>query len=83
LSTEQQRGRRIFYGWFVVAGCFLATLTLGETFWSFGVFFKPLESDFGWSRAITSSGYTTFLLGYAISLIIGGRLDFTLRFRDA
>lgn len=49
-------------------------MTLGETFWSFGVFFKPLESDFGWSRALTSSAYTAFLIGHAISLIIGGRL---------
>ena len=73
MSTEENKPR-VFYGWVVVAACFLATLTLGETFWSFGVFFKPLESDFGWSRAVTSSGYTAFLVGYAISLILGGRL---------
>jgi MFS transporter, OFA family, oxalate/formate antiporter len=73
LSTEDTKPK-IFYGWVVVFACFLATLTLGETFWSFGVFFKPLESEFGWSRAVTSSAYTCFLIGHAISLIIGGRL---------
>jgi MFS family permease len=73
LNAEEKKPR-VFYGWFVVFACFLATLTLGETFWSFGVFFKPLESEFGWSRAVTSSAYTCFLIGHAISLIIGGRL---------
>ena len=71
-AEEKKPG--VFYGWVVVFACFLATLTLGETFWCFGVFFKPLETEFGWSRAITSSAYTCFLIGHAISLIIGGRL---------
>jgi MFS transporter, OFA family, oxalate/formate antiporter len=73
LNAEEKKPK-FFYGWVVVAACFLATLTLGETFWSFGVFFKPLETEFGWSRALTSSAYTCFLIGHAISLIIGGRL---------
>lgn len=54
--------------------CFLVVLTIGETFWSFGVFFKPLEDEFGWSRALTSSSYTAFLIGYAVSVVVAGRL---------
>jgi MFS family permease len=73
LNAEEKKPG-FFYGWVVVFACFLATLTLGETFWSFGVFFKPLEIEFGWSRALTSSAYTCFLVGHAISLVIGGRL---------
>jgi len=73
LNAEEKKPG-VFYGWVVVFACFLATLTLGETFWCFGVFFKPLETEFGWSRAITSSAYTCFLIGHAISLIVGGRL---------
>ena len=65
---------KIFYGWFVVAACFAVTLTVGETFWSFGVFFKPLESEFGWSRSLVSSGYTAFLIGWSISAVVSGRL---------
>jgi MFS family permease len=64
-----------FYGWFVVGACFAATFTLGEAMWTFGIFFKPLENEFGWSRAVVSSGYTVFLIGYAISAIITGRLS--------
>lgn len=61
------------YRWLVVAACFGLTLTLGETFWSFGVFFKPLEQEFGWSRATVSSIFTAFLLGYAVSVIASGK----------
>ena len=64
-----------FYGWFVVGACFAATFTLGEAMWTFGIFFRPLENEFGWSRAVVSSGYTVFLIGYAISAIITGRLS--------
>ena len=71
---KEARGPKIFYGWFVVAACFAATLAIGETFWSFGVFFKPLESDFGWSRSLVSSGYTAFLIGWGISAVVSGRL---------
>ena len=63
-----------FYGWFVVGACFAATFTLGEVMWTFGIFFKPLENEFDWSRAVVSSGYVVFLIGYAISGIINGRL---------
>ena len=64
----------IFYGWFVVAACFAATFTLGEAMWTFGVFFKPLEDEFGWSRALISSSYTSFSISYGISVMICGRL---------
>ena len=72
--SEETKKSPIFYGWFVVAACSAVTLTLGEALWAFGVFFKPLESDFGWSRSLVSSGYTAFLIGYAISAITTGRL---------
>ncbi|OGO09311.1 MAG: hypothetical protein A2Y61_04185 [Chloroflexi bacterium RBG_13_60_13] len=73
MSGEREKSG-VFYGWFVVAACFLLTLTLGETFWSFGVFFKPLEDEFDWSKSLVSSGYTAFLIGYAISIAASGRL---------
>lgn len=72
--SEETSSPKIFYGWFVVAACFASTLTLGEAMWTFGVFFKPLENEFGWSRALVSSGYTTFLISYAISVMTCGRL---------
>lgn len=73
LSAEHAR-RTSFYSWLIVGACFCITLTLGETFWTFGVFFKPLQQEFGWSRALVSSIFTAFLLGYALSVIASGRL---------
>lgn len=71
---DESDGSTPFYGWLVVGACFCLTLTLGETFWTFGIFFKPLQQEFGWSRALVSSIFTAFLLGYAVSLIASGRL---------
>ena len=71
---QEEKSPKIFYGWFIVAACFIATFTCGEAVWSFGVFFKPMEKEFGWSRALISSGYTGFVLGYAISAMAAGRL---------
>ncbi len=67
--------RPVYYGWFIVAGCFAATFCLGEVTWSFGVFFKALENEFGWSRSLTSSSYTFMVVGYAVSAIVAGRLS--------
>jgi len=72
--TRASQEETLFYGWVVVAACFGLTLTLGETFWSFGVFLKPLQGEFGWSRAGVSSIFSAFILGYAISVVTGGRL---------
>lgn len=72
--SEEADSSRVFYGWFVVAACFAFTMVLGATNWSFGVFFKPLENEFGWSRTVVSSSYTVFLFGVALSAVIMGRL---------
>ena len=71
---QEEKSPKIFYGWFIVAACFVATFTCGEALWAFGVFFKPMEKEFGWSRALISSGYIGFLFGYAISAMAAGRL---------
>jgi len=61
-------------GWLLVAACFVVTLCIGEVMWSFGVFFKALETEFGWSRGLTSSSYTALGLAHGASSIIAGRL---------
>lgn len=57
-----------------MAACLVTLLSASATFYSFGIFFKPLQDEFGWSRALTSSAYTVFLLVYAASLYMMGRL---------
>ena len=64
----------VFYGWFIAAAGFAATLCVGEVLWSFGVFFEALETEFSWSRSLVSSGYTALLMGHGVSGIVAGRL---------
>ncbi|MEX0799773.1 MAG: MFS transporter [Dehalococcoidia bacterium] len=58
--------RKVFYGWYILAGSVVAmALGSGTSFWAFGLYVEPLESDFGWSRAEVS-------LGFSISLLVSG-----------
>jgi MFS family permease len=65
----------VFYGWFAMGACFAVMLTQGGIMWTFGIFLKHIVQDTHWSRARVSSGYTAFLIGYAISVITTGRLS--------
>jgi len=72
--TDTETKSPVFYGWFIAAAGFIGMMCLGEVMWSFGVFFTALEEEFGWSRSLTSSGYTFLVLGYAVSAIVAGRI---------
>jgi hypothetical protein len=47
-----------FYGWVIVAVCALLLAMQAGVVYSFGVFFKHLVADFGWSRAATSGVFS-------------------------
>ncbi|MBA7685014.1 L-lactate transporter [subsurface metagenome] len=49
---------RFFYGYIVVAVAFISLMVIIGTHHSFGVFFKPLVTEFGWTRAITSGAFS-------------------------
>ncbi len=47
--------RRVYFGWWVsIAGAFNMFLSSGPTFQASSVFFKAIEDEFGWSRALIS-----------------------------
>jgi hypothetical protein len=63
---------RLFYGYIIVLCSFLILLILFGTNYSFGVFFNPLLADTGWSRAVTSVGYSMAqLVGGIIGMVTG------------
>lgn len=62
-----------FYGWVIVATCFIAATSYG-LFYTFGVFFKSLQAEFGWGRALTGSVHSVHLVIYALSTYFFGRL---------
>ena len=58
--------RKVYYGWWLLAAVVPAQAVLtGVSFWSFGLYIKPLEDQFGWSRAEVS-------LGFSVALLISG-----------
>jgi MFS family permease len=75
--VKQQHGK-IFYGWWVVlaAGVGLA-LHLGPILVAtFGIFFKPLSEEFGWSRAEVSLAFSLLtLVGSGAVLVVGRLVD--------
>ena len=66
---------RYFYGYNIVASGFgIQAVGIG-TFVAFGVFFKPLLADFGWSRATLSGAQSMALIIAGILGILVGRLN--------
>ncbi|TET26415.1 MAG: MFS transporter [Dehalococcoidia bacterium] len=72
----QARKPQFFYGYIVVVvAFFIMTLTWG-TFSVFGVFFKPLLAEFGWTRAMTSGAFSfSFILIGLLSVVMGRLTD--------
>ncbi len=71
-SNVMGRSRRLFYGWIIVAVCFLiATITFGAGF-SFGVFLTPFRQTFGCSSAAASAAYSVAIFAYTGFGIIAG-----------
>jgi MFS transporter, OFA family, oxalate/formate antiporter len=66
---------RIYPGYIVLAACFLImTIVYGAQF-SFGVFFKPILTEFGWSRAITAGPVALGMIVSGLLSIVSGRLS--------
>ena len=74
LKTTNVTEVGFFHSWIIAGACFVIALTLGETFWAFGIFFKPLEAEFHWSRGLLSTAYSSFLVAYAVSCWVMGKL---------
>ncbi|MBM4279142.1 MAG: MFS transporter, partial [Deltaproteobacteria bacterium] len=45
---------RLFYGWYIVAAAFIILFFNSGARYAFGVMFKPMIEEFGWSRGSVS-----------------------------
>ena len=74
LSSSKEKKSRFFYGYIIVlASYFIVFISWGAQY-SFGVFFKPVLNEFGWSRAITSGAYSLSMVLTGFFYIFAGRL---------
>ena len=54
---------QIYYGWVILAASVIAmTVVSGLAAWSLGLYVRPLEEEFGWSRAQVSIGFSAGIL---------------------
>ncbi len=72
-TSDARTGKRLFYfGWVILAVCCIfVTISYGIRL-SFGVFFESLEQEFGWTRALTSSVFSVYMLLGSVFAILGG-----------
>jgi MFS family permease len=74
LSSKETKKTEFFYGYVVIIASFLILLIIAGAQYSFGVFFKPVLTEFGWSRAATSGAYSLNMILMGGSGIFAGRL---------
>lgn len=82
---EQNRSG-FFYGYLVVGLAFIIMFVIWGAFYAFGIFFKPILKEFGWTRAMTAGAFSVCsvvqgLLGIAMGGLtdkFGARLVMTL-----
>ncbi len=58
-----------FYGYVIVGAAVCAMVVYWGTFYTFGIFFKPVLTDLGWTRAATSAAFS-------INALLWGFMDF-------
>jgi MFS family permease len=67
---------RFFYGYIIVIISFLIMMMLLGFQSSFGIFFKPILDDFGWTRAETSGVFSLcIIMGGIAGIVMGGLTD--------
>jgi MFS transporter, OFA family, oxalate/formate antiporter len=65
---------RVFYGYIlVVAAAGIMTLAIG-TSTAFGLFFKPVMTEFGWNRATTAGAYSLSWILQGLLAVVMGKL---------
>jgi MFS family permease len=72
ISSQKKTG--LFYGYVIVLAAFFIVLISWGAMYSFGVFFKPVLAEFGWTRAMTSGAYALNMVLTGAFCILSGKL---------
>ena len=63
---------KYFYGYNIVAACFVIQAVHIAAMFTFGIFFKEFQSEFGWSRGtISGASSLAFLIMGATGILVG------------
>ncbi|MFC1995603.1 MFS transporter [Chloroflexota bacterium] len=66
---------KFFYGYIIVAVAVLIMLAMYGVSFAFGVFFNPVLTEFGWTRATTSGAFSLSVIITGLLTIVAGRLN--------
>jgi MFS family permease len=85
-QQSKQNRSGFFYGYLIVGLAFIIMFVFWGAFYAFGIFFKPILKEFGWTRAMTAGAFSLCsivqgLLGIAMGGLtdkFGARLVMTL-----
>ena len=64
----------IHYGWYILAASFAFLFFQSGARYAFGVMFKPMITQLGWTRASISSAFFMNMTIFAISLSVSGKI---------
>ena len=69
-----KREHGFYYGYIVVLAAFVIWMITWGVSMTYGVFFKPILSEFGWTRAMTAGARSLSLGVWGLMGIVTGRL---------
>ncbi len=71
----KNRKPKVFYGYIVVAAALLIVIIAHGAQYTFGIFFKPILTEFGWTRGATSGAFSLYLVLWGFLSIFVGKLN--------
>lgn len=75
VSQPTKTEQRFFYGYTIVVAAFILQVVMFGPRMSFGIFFKPMIADYGWTRALVSGAFSISNIVQGISGIVMGNLN--------
>src|SRR5512136_326782 len=75
-SSNEAKQPGFFYGYIIIIISFITLVISFGILSSFGVFFKPLLNEFGWTRAATSGAFSLCsIIQGLLGIAMGGITD--------
>jgi len=75
IQQPNSNNQRFYYGYIIAAVAFICSILNAGMSVSFGIFFKPLLNEFGWTRAMTSGAFSVAWIVQAMSSVVMGGLN--------
>ncbi len=75
VAPARDKQHNLYYGYIIVLCAFLLLAVFYGGQYTFGVFFKPLSQEFGWSRAATAGAFSLFMGLHGFLFMLTGRLS--------